>query len=248
MKIQIINGQEIKFNNSFLPSTTKKRDSHTSYLNEFRIKNNSIKLNSDFLFRLICYHNLKNYIKDSYKSNLDLFGGVGITAKLFCVDENQCVVNDIDKNCFEILKQNFNIVTSIDVTKEKINQNYDLILCDFNDFTIKKATEKYKTTLENIFNHSKKYVVINDCSGFYLKYGKTAYEKYSSILKCKCENKLEFFRCENKFFSKKFPEWGLKRIEYFINSAFLLFEKNYKDEYLVNQVLSNKQEIIKCFL
>jgi len=254
MKILLKNNKELFINNNLLKNNFEKRNSKTSYLNEFKIKNGKVKLNTDFLYRLVCYNNLYNKIKGTYKTNLDIFGGVGITAKLFSTGIDNTFVNDISEDCLSILKMNFlhNNITNIDVSKEKINHNFDLVLCDFNDFTIKKfLKDGYKKILDNVFDISNKYVIINDCSFYRLKYGKNAFSSYSLLLTGNSEsiNNIEdFFIKEKIFFKTIYKDWELINIEYFNNSSFLLFKKKSKNNLKINKVIPPIKKIIECEL
>jgi len=204
------------------------------------VKDGNLHLNSDFLFRLICYNNIRKIINGNYRSNLDVFGGVGITAKLFSQRDEWTFVNEIDPVCRTILRINFPIANVIqkDVLKETFIENFDLVLADFNDFTIGRFLNgNYKNVLDNIFRISQRYVIINDCSIYTLKY------KRGDI-----KNAEELFTKEKKIFEDRYPGWRLTHIEYFCNSSFLLFEQGSTREFSANKVTSNKEQIITCTL
>lgn len=243
MKIHI-NDKTITVPDELLPKETGPRVSHTSYFNEFKIKNGVINVNSDFMFRIACYNNLRKYLQGKYFSHLELFGGVGITAKMFEIDPDFTYVNDIDENCLKVLRQNFKLVCDFNI----LNFPYpkilaDLVLADFNNFTVKKAKDIYAGALQEIFEHAYNYVIINDCSIFYLKYGKTSYNTYSMVFDKDVSNLEEFFSAEKEFLEARLPGWKLIRIEYFSNSSFLLFEKGASFEFNINK--ARKQNIIK---
>lgn len=250
MEIKIFNGEQILLSNEFLKGDFEGRNSHTSYLNEFKIKDGNVSLNSDFLFRLICYKNLYVKLKGKYKSNLDCFGGVGITAKIFSDSNSETFVNDIDENCLKILSDNFQNVLNVDCFNFKLGRKFDLVLADFNDFTISKFINKkeYFDALKNILDHSNKYVIINDCSVFYLKYGVKSFEVYSKLLNSEIKSFEDLFTAEKKYFENEFKEWKVICIEYFHNSSFILFEKSGSNDFEFNRVISNKEKVIECML
>lgn len=250
MKIKVLNKGEINIDNSYLKNEFEGRNSNTSYINEFKIKDDKIKCNSDFYFRLICYKNILEKIKGTYSSNLDLFGGVGITAKLFSGENVNTYVNDIDENCLNILMDNFENVLSFDSFKFDIKSKFDLILSDYNDFTVSKFIKDrgYFESLEKILQHSNKYVIINDCSVFYLKYGEKSFKVYSDLLNSKINCFEDLILSEKKLFEESFPGWKVVNIEYFHNSSFFLFQKTESEEFNMNRVFENKEQIIECEL
>ena len=156
---------------SSLREDKRKRIHDTPYTNEF-LKGN---VDSDFKFRLTAYSNIHKVISGEYNTYLDLLGGVGLTGRIFKEVGVQCVFNDLNLECREILKANnpASLVTAQDMFDyEFIHGIPDVTLVDFNDFTLKKYQEKYKKVLDNVFRNTRKYVVVNDCSVFYLKMGR----------------------------------------------------------------------------
>lgn len=250
MRVKILEKEEIYFENYYLENEFESRNSSTSYLNEFKIKSGNVFVNSDFKFRLICYKNLLEIIKGNYKSNFDIFGGIGITAKLFSGEGVETYVNDIDSKCISILLNNFKNVFNFDAFNLESELTFDLIVSDYNDFTISKylKDEKYYNSLRNLFKHSNKYVIINDCSVFYLKYGKKSFEVYSKLFSKEITNFEELILAEKEYFELKFPDWKVSAVEYFTNSSFILFEKTNKSEFNINRVLNNDEKIIEIEL
>jgi len=202
-----------------------------SYIDEFLYKNrNSYSFfYGEFSMRLHCFYNIQNKIKDQYKTFMDMLGGLGCTGKIFQVNEEQTYLNDLDKDCYELLINNFNPdnITNQDSSSYDFKDEYDLVLSDFNNLTIARTESDYKTFLDGMFNNAKKFVVITECSIFHLKYGRKSYENYERLMGVVMDEhtKKGFFRALKKYYQKLYPEWHLVHIEYFHASAYLLFAK-----------------------
>jgi len=211
-----------------------------SGLNEFKVQEDgSIKVSSDYLRGIRGYRNLLKRIEGKYKSSFDMFGGVGVTARMFSADNVITFVNDLDPNCVGVLRDNFRprSVFNLDVTKIKVCPSVELIVADFDDLTLKKSTEKYANTLKLIFDQSSKYVILNECSIFYLKYGKRSYEVYSALLGKSIANQDEFLDALKAYYENLFPKFTLIKLEYFNNTCLCLFEKHSTaDKWGINKV------------
>lgn len=243
MKI-IHNNFKIEFDNSLLPVENTNRVYETSYLNTFKVKDGKVKIKKDSHNKIHCYQNILEKI-GPYNSLLDIFGGVGITAKMF--DKGETYVNEIDKNCLFILKQHFKNVINCKIEKFLTGDKYDLVLADYNNFTIKKFLSKgYVDTLKKCFEKANKYVILNDSSIFFLKYGKKSFEIYSDLLEQKVNNKDEFFKAQKIFFKRYFPKWNMINVEYFNNASIILFSKENKE--LNVSELRTYKELIKLEL
>lgn len=235
MKIEIANRGSVNIDNSLLPPVKEKRNTETSYLNEFFVDGGSVKLDADFLFRLTAYYNISEYCKKlGYGTNFELFGGVGITGKIFQQKDGDTYLNDIDEKCLNILRDNFlpENVLNIDAFNLFIEGvKFDLIVGDFNDFTLNKFIfdSKYSKALDNIFNMSNKFVVLNDCSVFYLRYGEKSYEVYRKYIGGDFADFETFLGQCKKFYESVIPGWKMVKAEYFQGSTIILFQKSEED-------------------
>src|SRR6478672_5509004 len=100
----LVNGREtITVPDEMFSESKEARKHNTSYLNEFQKTGDTYKVNSDFKFRLVCYEALRKLVEGKYLTHLDLFGGMGITAKMFSAGCIHVAVNDIDPGCLEVL-------------------------------------------------------------------------------------------------------------------------------------------------
>ena len=247
------NNKNIKFNidkdvQSF------KFNSNSSYLDKILYKQYKQKnfFDNQFLIKIQCYENLKKEINNKYKSFFDLFGGVGITAKIFETNIKETFVNDYDNSCYNILLKNFynKNVYNENAFQMKYKNKYDLILADFNDLTLKRSKGKYFKVLKDIFNYSNKYVILNDCSVFSLKFGSVGYQNYSNLLGFDIgSTHKSFFKNLKRYYENLFPLWQMYKIEYYNDSSFILFKKTKKKlNLLINKVfkedLKNNKPLI----
>lgn len=167
---------------------------YTSCLAEFLQKNTA----NNFAFllgaasmRKKCTFELCNKVRGQYQSYLEPLGGLGIDAKLLEGDPALTTVNDIDPGCLEVLRANFpaQAVTSYNFFKPEeraalLQRPADLIFIDYNNYTLAKLEQgTYLKETREVFGAAQKFVVLNDCSVFFLKqYGRKSYELYSRIL------------------------------------------------------------------
>jgi len=230
-------GSDKNFKGSFV----MKND--TSYLEKFLKRYSSSKNYREVLLplKIKCLLNIKEEIKGKYKTYFDLLAGIGISGRIF--HEGESELNDFCPYCFEILKVNF--------PNQKVNNKdmfgyimpkADFIFADFNNFTLKRFMNEYKPILDMVFFNAQKYVLINDCSVFYLKYGLSSYKTYEKIIGEELLGNLnDFYEKVGRFFKKKYPEWSLIKIEAFKDTSFLLFEKK---EIAIMTVNVNRKEDI----
>lgn len=249
MKIRIIENQkEIFISDEIIPTDFEGRTKDTSYLNEFKIKDGRVNFNSDFLYRLICYENLRQEIQGEYISNLDVFGGVGITAKMFEISPEKTFLNEIDPVLLKHLRMNFKSenVFNQDAFSFKNSKRYDIVLADYNDFTLMKASKNktYFDSLKNLKDLSSRFLIVNDCSVFHLKYGKKSFENYSKVFNKVIFTLGEFYSEVIKYYREKF-DLNVRRMEWFNNSSFILFDSEYTEEPKINKVQNNKKQTIQ---
>jgi hypothetical protein len=249
MVIKIIENQKtINLAQEIIPQDFENRTTETSYLNEFKIKDGKVNFNSDFLYRLICYSNLKKEIENEYQSNLDIFGGVGITAKIY--SKEKTYVNEIDKDLLVHLKNNFdpqNVYNQDAFNFERPQDHtYDLILADYNDFTLLKTERdpKYFNSLMKLGLNTERFLIINDCSVFHLKYGPKSFQNYSNFFQHTVNNYEQYHQQAIKYYRDRY---GLivRRVEWFSNSSFILFDRKWNSDPKINRLTDKKQPIIQ---
>ena len=227
MEIVLNTGKKIIINDSYFNDyEVENRGGHTSYLNEF-LKGT---LNSDFKYRIKCYSLLHEIITGSYESYLDIFGGVGLTGRIFADVRKHSFFNDLDPTCVKVLKDNYfpGNIFSQDVNNFNFKRKFDLILADFNNFTLKRYIDEFKPILTKILQTSNKYVIVNDCSLFYLRYGERSFANYSKLYGKTVSTREEYFEVNKMFFEANHPGWKIKHTEAFSSSSFVLFEKTNK--------------------
>ncbi len=218
--------------------------SGTSYVEKVVKKYKTSKAYREALLplKIKCLENIKESL-GAYDSYLDLLAGIGMSGKVFFAKEN--LMNDFDGPCIEILMKNFpqHQVSSFDVKKTFPFKNFDFIFGDFNNLTIKRLNGEYGEVVDNIFSNANKYVLINDCSAFYLKYGKKSYEVYAKVMgKEPAVSRDGLYRSVREWLLERYG-WYLNRVEGFRDTSFLLFGK--RDEGFHHRVNTTKDGVPK---
>lgn len=198
----------------------------SSYLEKFikRYKSSAAYREKLLPLKLQCLMNLRARL-DPFDSYLDLLAGLGMSGRIFAAQE--MTLNDRCPYCFSILEKNFP-----DACVEKADMflynppRADLVFGDFNNGTLKRFTSLYKPVLDLLFVKAKQYLILNDCSVFYLKYGAQAYQTYGRFMGVELDGTREdFYRHVRDFYKRLYPAFSLTRIEAFADTSFLLFER-----------------------
>lgn len=181
---------------------------------------------------------LKNIIQSKIGNDYsysELFGGIGLKAALFCdnMNSSKIQINELSDKCCDVLKDNFKNakITCSNSFDFVFNKNYDVSVIDFNNYTLKKYSSGWKTVIDNIFSHTNKFIVLNDCSITYLnKGGRQALKTYSEILGVNVNSVDEYRKELNKFYIKNYPEWRMRVVCCCGQTDFILFEKSSDEE------------------
>lgn len=205
--------------------------SNTSYIEKFIKRYSTSKNYREALLplKLQCLLNIKDVIGGRYNTYFDLLAGIGISGRIFNEKVNH--LNDFCPTCEKILEENFPIdfVTKRDMRQCWTNTVYDFIFADFNNFTVKRYINEYKPVINNVFYLADKYVLINDCSVFFLKYGVKSYEIYSKLLGTQIHTINDYYLAVKDYFKRQYPDWSLVIVEAFKDTSFLLFVKDQED-------------------
>lgn len=240
-KIEIPDLKEIVTN-----GTGKTSAVETSFLSEFkhRLNKSDGQINNEERMRGFCLNEVHKLIRGKYQSYFEPLGGVGVTASIFGQDGVDVHLNELDDACLDVIRKNFPNWTTYqqDMFKFDYQRNFDVIFFDYNNFTIKKLLNEYRDTTDQAFAHADKFVVINDCSVFYLSRGAKSFEVYSEILGEKVENYEEFFTALKKFYKNQYPEWSLVHVIRFYASSYLVFEKAQSPELSQRLVLTEEMK------
>lgn len=231
MKLVLKNGTQIKLPNLNEIETAgdgKTSSIETSFLSEFKkrlTKNNEI--NNEERMRAYCLQKIQDVIRGKYLSYFEPLGGVGVTASIFSEDSFETYVNELDDACLEVIKNNFPTWTRYqqDMFKFEYSQNFDTIFLDFNNYTLAKYANTYYDVVHSALSHCNKYLIINDCSVFYLNRGAKSFEVYSKLLGEDVRDYKEYYPALFRFYADEFPGWRLERVETFYASSYLLFSK-----------------------
>jgi hypothetical protein len=239
MKLRLSNGSSIDLGSTDVETngTGKTSAIHTSFLSEFSRK---LKWNKDRTaanvhieerMRAYCLDKVRRRIVGRYESYFEPLGGVGVTARIFgAACESSVGLNELDDACLEILKHNFPdaVVYQQDMFKFAWSKKVDadLSFCDFNNYTLLKFEGVYNDVTHKLFAHSKKFVVINDCSNFYLNRGTKSFARYSQILGDNVDCFYGFYLALRDYYKRHFPDWTLRSVDRFYASSYLTFERD----------------------
>lgn len=165
---------------------------------------------------------------EGYSSYFEPLAGVGLSVRLF-EPEGEVYLNDLDAGCCTVLRENFPsaVVTNADAVRMDFPRA-DVIFVDFNDFTLKRylaGGSFYKGLLDKAFEAARKFVILNDCSVFYFRYGLRSYGVYGKLLGSPIKGVEDYLRRLQSFYAERYPQWCLVRVQYFRDSSFQLFSK-----------------------
>lgn len=179
--------------------------------------------------RVRCLSAVYEKIKGQFHTFYEPMGGVGVTASIFTQSGESGIVNELDPECVEVIRKNF---PNFEVHNEDMNEfepdsEYDCAFLDFNNFTLKKFVDGgvFNEVTNRTFEYSEKYVIINDCSPFYLSRGAKSFEVYSRILEETITDMDGYYTALRNFYHGAFPEWNLEFVERFYQSGYLVFKK-----------------------
>lgn len=199
----------------------------TSYISKIAARWKSRSYVTDKLpSKLLCLESVRDRALHlgGYESYLDLLAGVGMSARIFEAPRN--VLNDFDPDCYKVLQSNCPKahVTSCDITKFKGWTAADLVFVDFNDYTLKRGMERrYREVIENAVGLTRDFLIINDCTPFYFRYGEEAFKTYSRFMKKRITTVGDYFLALPPFY--KPLGLFLIHVAHFKDSSFQLWSK-----------------------
>ena len=203
-------------------------DGHTPYVAKLssRLRKPAYRMKT-LPSKLLCLQVLKDRMEGlgDYKSFLEPLAGVGLSARIF--DKGKTVLNDTDESCRRILDLNFGgKATGEDVLKMPFPK-LDVIFLDFNDFTLKRSrTTVYGDVLFRAFDAAKKFVILNDCSVFYFRYGKTSFKAYEKYVGRVIGSIEDYFQALQPLYQNATGgDWNLVHVAYFRDTSFQLFSR-----------------------
>lgn len=178
--------------------------------------------------KLLCLSELKKHMiaLGGYKTLAEPMAGVGLSVRVLD-NGGELYLNDMDEGCRSILELNFGGEPTAQNAQKMELPWADVIFQDFNNFTFKRylkgAKDIYAKIVDNTFGAAQKFVILNDCSVFYFRYGERSFATYSGYLGTEIHSVEEYFRAVAKFYHKQYPKWHLVQVAYFKDAAFLLF-------------------------
>ena len=176
--------------------------------------------------KILCLESIydRAITEDTYQTYSDPMAGIGISARIFGY-HRLLALNDFDESCVRVLKANYKVrcvITQDDILTMPLHAA-GLVFLDFNDFTMKRCFEKYSDVMRRAFEVASKFLVINDCSLFYLRYGKVAFDVYSRMLGKKITSVEDYFRAVASWYKER--GWYLVQASYFTETSFLLLSR-----------------------
>lgn len=171
---------------------------------------------------------LKEKMDSTPTSYYEPMAGVGLSARLFGV-EGELFLNDLDEECQQVLRTNFPDahVSGVDATQGEFPK-VDLVFLDFNNFTMTRflrGDSYYALMVDRAFESAKKFVVLNDCSPFYLRYGPSAYASYSKLLGSTLTTLEDYFFAARCMYKARYKAWIMEAVAYSGESSFQLFRR-----------------------
>jgi hypothetical protein len=149
--------------------------------------------------------------------------GVGLTARVLGFGEHYLNDNSID--CLEALRLNFpEAIVSYNDMRRLDFKCGNLTFLDFNNFTFRRRGH-FGTILSHTFANSDDYVILNDCTPFYFRYGSNSFETYSKILGSPIETIEDYFLAVAPIWAAQFPGWHLVAVGWFKDTSFQLFSR-----------------------
>lgn len=184
--------------------------------------------------KLLCLESIKDKMLNKfggYSSFAEPLAGVGLSARIFD-RKGSLHLRDFDEGCVKVLEHNFSVPTiaRCDMFTTELPK-VDAIFLDFNNFTLKRYCQghPYAAVLDGAFRYAKKFVILNDCSIFYFRYGKQSFDVYAEMLKQPIASDVDYFAAMARYWFDSQKEWRVGHIAYFKDSAFVLFVKDNPD-------------------
>lgn len=175
--------------------------------------------------KLMCLEILRDRAEEfgGYKSYSDPMAGVGLSARILGKGK-RLALNDFDESCCKVLRENFSVrVSSDDILKTMKLKSADMIFLDFNDFTFKRAQKQYSGPLNVAMVQANSFIVLNDCSPFYLRYGAKAHKVYSKLVGKEIHSVEDYFKAVGTWYKER--DWNLVHVAYFSETSFMLLAR-----------------------
>lgn len=200
---------------------------HTPYVAKVAARWKSKNYLNKLVLKILCLEDLRNRMIElgGYSTYSDPMAGIGVSARIFGKGIGKRMrLSDLDEGCRKVLAANFKgRIGADDILTHHPFQSADLLFLDFNDFTYKRALDKYVFVIQKARETNSKFLVINDCSLFYFRYGRKSFEVYSRLLGVKIRSVEDYFRALVPKYAK--VGFHLVQVAYFSETSFLLFAR-----------------------
>jgi hypothetical protein len=225
MQLTIRNYPPIKISDKLLVPLEGEFKGDTSYVAKLaqRLKRPDY-LNNKLPAKLLCLEALARRAEKlgGWNSFAEPMAGVGLSARIFGGGKRKLILGDLDKSCRKALTDNFTVTPSAANIFTEPVPSADMVFLDFNDFTYRRGTGVYEKVLAKTFRAARKFVIINDCTVFYFRYGKQSYKTYSEKLQTSITSFTDYFYAIDQDYGKRY-KWHLAHVAYFRDSSFQLY-------------------------
>jgi hypothetical protein len=178
--------------------------------------------------KLLCLESLARTAEKmgGWGSFAEPMAGVGLSARILG-GKRKLILSDFDAGCRHALAANFKVTPGATDIFKGAAPAADMVFLDFNDFTYKRGCGIYEPVLQKTFLATRKFVIINDCTIFYFRYGAGSYKSYSKRLRTPIKDFAGYFKAVRADYAKRYG-WTLVHVAYFQDSSFQLFTKTAK--------------------
>jgi len=230
MKYLIVNQFILEINDEFL-NVENKNDGSVEKRPYFYFLEN--KLN-DLAYEAICYHKAALRIDvnvNDIKTIFEYFGGIGLQATINKNLFNPISHNlsDINEECvLNLNKQGFNCEQG-DSYKIIGNHSCDLLVADFNNFTLLKSSRNPEL-LKKLYSTGSRFIILTDSAISKFHLNKKCYEKVLGGL----EDLKAYFSHYSQF------GYGVKYVSSHYSASYILLEKGYSGEFQFDKLETKK--------
>lgn len=170
--------------------------------------------------KLMCLEALKERT-GPVSSYAEPMAGVGLSARV--LGGGDLYLNDLAEDCRQVLRANFSgEPTAGDLERCEFRCG-DLTFLDFNNFTLSRWLRgAWSIPIDYVAAAFGRYVIVNDCTPFYFRYGTASYDVYSRLLGHVLTDPPEYFRAAARVWRER-TGLRLLKVAYFRDSSFQLF-------------------------
>lgn len=240
MNIQIRGYAPIVIDDALLrPDPTATFVAETSYV--VRLANELKKpsyLNGRLPAKLTCLEALRAELPRTLSSYAEPMAGVGLSARILGASAAALYLNDTAADCRRVLLENFDTAPTGYDLNDCTFATGELIFLDFNNFTLNKWLRgQWLSVIDYVAASPSAYIIINDCTPFYFRYGIGSFATYSKILDMQISTIEEYFYAAAIEWHAR-TELYMQAATYFRDSSFQLFGRHPVNEIQIHKVVN----------